>query len=138
MNKRLTVKEERDFLERMLRGAKTGTATYLFAECDGQIVGSTDVELGNWAKNHIGTFGIIIRNGFRGIGLGKHLMSEVIELSKKQLKPKPKIIQLEVFAINKPAVSLYKKMGFKIVAKLPKQRQWKGKLMDELVMLKYF
>lgn len=82
-------------------------------------------------------FGITITQGYKGIGLGKYLMSEVIELVKKELNPKPKIIQLEVYINNKPAINLYKKMGFKIVAKIPKQIQYKGKLIDEFVMLKY-
>ena len=107
------------------------------AECNNKIIGATDIELDRWRRNHIGKFGITIIQGYRGIGLGKHLMSEVIKLAKKELKPSPKIIQLEVYTNNKPAIALYKKMGFKIVAKLPKQIQWKGKLIDELVMLKF-
>ena len=40
-------------------------------------------------------------------------MKEIIKLAKKELKPKPKIIRLGVYSINKPAISLYKKFGFK-------------------------
>lgn len=137
MNEKATLKQEKEFLERMLNGSKKRTIVYIFAEHDKKIVGSSNIELDRWRRNHIGKLGIAIKNGYRGIGLGKHLMSEVIKLAKKDLNPSPKIIQLEVYTNNKPAIALYKKMGFKIVAKLPKQIQWKGKLIDEFVMLKH-
>jgi len=64
-------------------------------------------------------------------------MFGIIELAKKEFNPKLKIIQLRVYINNKSAINLYKKMGFKIVAKMPKQIQFKGKLIDEFIMLKY-
>jgi len=121
----------------VLKSAKDKTAVYLIAEDGDRIIGLVNIELGRWRKNHIGTLGISIGRNFRGIGLGKHLMREIIKLAKRELKPRPKIIQLEVFANNKPAINLYKKTGFKQVAKLPKQLQWKGRLIDELVMILY-
>ncbi|PIV12707.1 MAG: GNAT family N-acetyltransferase, partial [Candidatus Nealsonbacteria bacterium CG03_land_8_20_14_0_80_36_12] len=48
---------------------------------------------------------------------------------------KPKIIRLSVFPTNKAAIGLYKKLGFKKVAKISKQIQYKGKLVDEIIML---
>lgn len=137
MNKKATLKQEKEFLERMLSGSKKRTMAYIFAEYNKKIVGSTNIELDRWRRNHIGKFGITISQGYRGIGLGKYLMSEIIELAKKELKPSPKIIQLEVYVNNKPAIALYKKMGFKTVGKIPKQIQWKGKLIDEFIMQKY-
>ena len=59
-------------------------------------------------------------------------MQEVMKLAKKELKPTPKIFQLEVYENNKPAIGLYKKMGFKIVAKVPKQIQHKDLILDTL------
>ena len=47
------------------------------------------------------------------------------------------MIDLKVYTNNKAGIALYKKMGFKQVAKLPKQMQWKNKLIDEFVMVKY-
>jgi len=136
MNKKATLKEEKEFLEGMLKGLKNKNRVYLVAEYDDKIIGATSIELDRYRRNHIGKFGITIINGYRGIGLGKHLMSEIIELAKKELSPKPKIIQLEVYTNNKPAINLYKKMGLKIVAKIPKQIQWKNKLISELIMMR--
>jgi len=137
MNKKFSLKEERKAVESFLANNRKKNKVLIIAEHNNQIVGLTDVSLDRHRRNHIGIFGISIRAGYRGIGLGKHIMEEVMRLAKKDLNPKPKIIQLEVYANNKPAIALYKKMGFKIVAKLPKQIQYKGKLIDELTMLKY-
>jgi len=41
---------------------------------------------------------------------------------------------LEVYVNNEPAIKLYKKMGFKRVARIPKHIQYKGKLIDEFIM----
>jgi len=82
-------------------------------------------------------FGITIRKDYRRIGLGNYLMKEIIKLAKKELKPKPKIIRLSVFSNNKPAINLYKKHGFKKVAVIPDQLQYKGRLVDQAVMLLY-
>jgi ribosomal protein S18 acetylase RimI-like enzyme len=45
-----------------------------------------------------------------------------------------KIITLRVFSTNKSAIDLYKKIGFKVVARLPKRNYYKGKYVDDLVM----
>ena len=134
---KISEKQEKDYLEDALKRQKNKTGIYLFAEHEGKIVGGTDFDLGKFRAKHVAKFGIRIREGYRGMGLGKHLMSEVIRQAIVNLKPTPKIIRLEAFANNKPAINLYKKMGFKIVARIPKQREYKGKLVAEVVMLKY-
>lgn len=137
LKKELTLKEEKEKLKKFLETEEEKTRVFLIAEEEGKIVGTTSIDLGRGRKDHIGGFGITIRDGYRGVGLGKYMMSEIIKLAKKELKPKPKMINLTVYSNNKPAINLYKKMGFKIVAKLPKQIQYKRKLIDELVMLKF-
>jgi RimJ/RimL family protein N-acetyltransferase len=137
MNKKFSLKEERKALEGFLKNSRKKNKVLIIAEHDNQIVGLTDISLDRHRRNHIGIFGISIRAGYRGIGLGKYIMEEVMKLAKTGLDPKPKMIQLEVYANNKPAIGLYKRMGFRQVAKLPKQIQHKGKLIDELVMVKF-
>jgi RimJ/RimL family protein N-acetyltransferase len=136
INKKFSLKDEKKFLEKILAGIKSKTRVSLVAECDDKIIGVTNIELGRGVQNHIGKFGITIMRGYRGVGLGKYLMSEVIRLAKEELNPKPKIIQLEVYVNNIPAINLYKKLGFKIVGKIPKQIQYKGKLIAEFIMMR--
>ena len=137
LNKKLSLTQEKRFLEEQLRKVKSHKSVYLIAETNGMVVGTTQIFLNEGRGEHVGNFGIIIKKGYRGIGLGTFLMGEVIRLAKKRLKPKPKILKLDVFPANKPAIALYKKYKFKKVAVIPKQREYKGKLHDELVMLLY-
>ncbi len=137
MNKEIDLKEEKAFLKDVLGTVKNKERVYLVAESDNKVVGTASIQQKKWRMNHVGLFGITIREGYRGFGLGKFLMQEVIKIAKKNMKPTPKIIELEVYVNNKPAVGLYKKIGFKIVAKIPHQMQWKGKLMGVYIMLKY-
>jgi len=100
-----------------------------------KIVGHVSVELNKYRRSHIGKLAVGIISGYKGIGLGEYLATEVINLAKKELGTK--IIQLEVYVDNKSAINLYKKLGFKKVARLPKQIQYKGKLIDKFIMIKY-
>lgn len=134
-NKKLSIKEEKKWLEGQLQRIKNQKTVFLVAECDNKVVGITGINLMNGRQNQVGNFGITVRNGYRGIGLGKYLMGEILKLTKKELNPKPKIIRLSVFPTNKPAFSLYRKFGFKKVAAIPRQIQYKGKLINEVIML---
>lgn len=136
-DKKVSLKEEKEWLKGLLQRIKKREEVYLLATSDDEIVGTAAIQLGLRRQNHVGNLGISIINGYRGIGLGTHMMKEIIKLAKKELRPKPKIIKLTVFPGNKSALALYKKLGFRRVAKIPKQFQYKGKLEDEIVMLLY-
>jgi ribosomal protein S18 acetylase RimI-like enzyme len=136
MNKKMNLKEEMEFLERGVKSTKGRKKVYLIAKDGNKVVANTSIELGAYKRNHIGRFAIGIRDGYRGNGLGTYLMQELMKLAKKELEPSPKIFQLEVYENNKPAIGLYKKMGFKIVGRIPKQIQHKGKLISEYIMIK--
>jgi len=136
MNVKKTLKQELGFVKDAVKKTKACKKIYLIAKDGKKIVANTSFELMPYKQNHIARFGIAIRNGYRGVGLGSYMMPEVMRLAKKQLKPTPKIFRLEVLENNKPAIALYKKNGFKIVAKLPKHIQYKGKLIGEYVMMR--
>ena len=134
-NRKLSLKQEKYFMESNLRKIKNQRMVSLLAEYNNKIVGATGINLSEGREGHVGNLGTMIRQGYRGIGLGKCLMSEILKLAKKELKPKPKIIRLSVFPTNKPAIALYKKFGFRKVARIPEQIQYKGKLIDEIIMI---
>ncbi len=132
-----TKKEELTWVKEILEDMKKGQKVGLIAEYNSQIIGKTSITLGKERESHVGRFGLAIKNGYRGMGLGKFLMAEIIKLAQKRWGKKIKMIRLSVHQGNKPAFNLYKKMGFKQVAVIPNQVQYKGKLIDELIMLKY-
>ena len=135
MNVKQTLKDEKDFLFRAIKSTKSKKKVFIIAKDGKKVVANTSIEMGVYRRNHIGKFGIAIRNGYRGIGLGKYIMAEVLKLAKKEL-PGLKIFLLEVYENNKPAIALYKKMGFKVVGHIPKQVQHKGKIIGEYMMIK--
>lgn len=136
LNKKQTLEEEKEWIERNLQNVKEKKTVLLIAKNAEKIVGISEVELKKGREGHVGEFGISIRKGYRGKGLGKKLMANVLDLSKKELNPRPKIIRLSVFSENKIAQNLYKKFGFKEVARVPKQLEYKGKFIDEIIMIK--
>lgn len=133
---RKSLKEEREWIKEQLKKIKKHQAVMFIVEYDGEIIGTAAVFLKPESQDHIGEFGITVLKDYRSMGLGKYLMKEILKLAEKELKPKPRIIRLGVFSTNKVAISLYEKFGFKIVAKIPKQFNFSGKLIDEFIMLK--
>lgn len=69
-------------------------AALIVAKEKDKIIATAGIDLKTGRQNHIGEFGIAIRKGYRGIGLGSYLTGEIIKLAKKELKPKPKILLL--------------------------------------------
>jgi len=136
LKKKKSLKEEEEWLKEKLKNVKNKKQATLIAKDNNKIVGIANVRLKKDRQSHVGEFGILIRKGYRGIGLGKKLMAEVLKLAKKELTPKPKIIRLSVFDENKIAQNLYRKFNFRRVAKIPKQIEYKRKLTDEIIMIK--
>jgi ribosomal protein S18 acetylase RimI-like enzyme len=135
-DRKISSKEAKEWIKRDLQKIKNKRMVVLLAKDKNKLIGLADITLYGGFQNHVGELGISVRKEYRRIGLGKYLMEEVLNLAKRKLKPKPKIIRFSVFSTNKIAQNLYKKLGFKAVAKIPKQIQYKGELIDEVVMIK--
>lgn len=136
MKTKKTLKQEKEWIGDNLEEIKKQRTVMLAAEENDKVIAITSISLGIERQSHIGEFAISMFKDCRGIGLGKYLMKEILKLAKSKLKPKPLMIKLGVYSTNKIAVSLYKKTGFKIIAKIPNQFNFNGKLFDEIVMLK--
>lgn len=132
-----TLKEEIEWLRERRKGIRARNEFHLIAEHNDIVVGGVVVGSRKERRRHVGELGIMIRDGYRGIGLGNFMINEVIKLAKKELKFSPKIIRLSVTATNKSAFKFYIKNGFKRVAVIPKQFKVKDKFVDEYIMLKY-
>jgi putative acetyltransferase len=136
LNKKVTLKEEKVWLKNNIELVKKKKQIMCIAEDKengGKIVGISAIKMKKARENHVGELAISVRKEYRGMGIGKYLMKTTLGLAKKKLRPK--IIELAVFENNEIAQNLYKKFGFKKVAKIPKQIQYKGKLIDKLIMI---
>ena len=131
-NRKYTLKEEKDWLNDMLKGIKKNETHVIVAEHNDEIIGSVSISKGVFRQSHIGNLGVSVKRGYRGIGLGRKLMEMSIDIAKRDKKIK--IIRLDVFKTNKIATSLYKKFGFKKIAVLPKSISWKNGYDDAIIM----
>lgn len=130
VKKRLSLREERKWLEKTLREVRKGKKVFLAAFHDGKIVGTCEAGL---TDGNVELLGVTIVREFRRTGLGNTLMQRVIAAVRKKFRPR--IIFLRVMGDNKPARALYKKIGFCEVACLPKWFDHFGKLQDCIYMV---
>ena len=106
----------------------------LFAKDDEKIIGMNAF---HWSPKpvikHIAQiFGVFISPEYRGQGVGRILMQEVIS----EIKKNPQFIKitLGVNAENSSALKLYESCGFKVVGKHAKELKFGEKFCDELMM----
>ncbi|MDO8554879.1 MAG: GNAT family protein [Candidatus Micrarchaeota archaeon] len=132
-DRKMTLKEEKAWLKDKLRELRHNQQVAL-SVWDGQkLVAVCDAKKGKMKERDNTLIGIAILKAYRGKGLGEKLLRAIIKLAKEKLKPKN--IYLSVFADNKVAQNLYKKVGFRQFAIFPKWMKHKGKYVDSLYML---
>lgn len=119
----------------ILSAKSSGKTLILVAEVDGKIVGVGELKIGRFKKNsHTAELGLAIIKEFRGLGVGKALMEEMLNCAKTRGVEK---IWLSVFSTNNAAITLYKKFGFVIEGVRKKQFKIGSNYVDELLMAKF-
>lgn len=133
--RKFTLKEETLFIKSVLSKTIEGKEIFLVAEFDGKALGVATIEKEMTPiKSHRAEFGIILSKEIRGEGVGEELMKAILKETKRFLKVK--MVTLNVFEENVPAVNLYKKMGFVVFGRLEKGVIHSQKLKTELLMVK--
>lgn len=132
-DKPLTLKEETEWMMGTLKGIKRGEQLYFCAISENKVIGGCTARKGLGRERQNIILGIAVKKGFRRTGLGEFLMRHTIDESKKKLNPKN--IYLSVVAPNKPAKSLYEKLGFVEMARFPKWLKHNNKYHDVIWML---
>jgi RimJ/RimL family protein N-acetyltransferase len=125
---------ELNYVRRCLEEIKRKEGVHLVAFYKNKIVGAAEIRRKKFKEKHVGILGISIRKNYRNEGIGKALIKEVIRISKRI---GIKLITLDVFKVNKSAILLYKKMGFKEYGELPKGLKHKGRYMSKVLMYKW-
>jgi RimJ/RimL family protein N-acetyltransferase len=118
-------------------GWRTRIENALFAIDNGKLVGIVGFFRNNRIKtNHVGEiFGVYVRPAYRDKGIGKQLITAIIEEIKKTEGIEK--IKIGVNPTQKAAAHIYRKFGFKKVGLLKKDMQVNGKFYDELWMEKH-
>ncbi len=128
---KVTREGEAEWLGQRLAEIENGHTIHLVAEVAGKVVGAGEVNQLPEERSHTGYLGIGISKSHRSQGLGTAFMQTLKELSKKAGL---KILILDVFATNKVAITLYEKIGFKEVGRIPKGIYRDGNYIDIIRM----
>ena len=129
--------ETQDFLvSERLKEINEKRAIVLVAENNNSsIIGRASITPKTGLAEHVGLLEVHILKGYRDLGLGKFLFSEILKLAKTNLK-KTNTVRLSVFSNNEVAISLSHQMGFKKIVEIPQQVASNGIIADEVIMLK--
>lgn len=130
---KVTRDEEAEWLPKMLASLEKDELFFLVAEIDRKLVASSDIHILHGDEKHVGVLGIVIKNGFRDMGIGTELMKTLIE---QATTLRLKVLTLQVFATNRRAVHVYEKVGFVQTGTVPKKHFREGQYIDEVIMTK--
>jgi RimJ/RimL family protein N-acetyltransferase len=129
----LSLEEEQQYVARKLEQIARNEAIQLLAFSEEKLIGSSDITLSSGVDAHVGAFGLVIADGFRGQGIGKLLMESVVSEAIANL-PRLKIITLGVFGNNAIAIDLYEKLGFTEYGRLPGAVLHREQFVDHVYM----
>lgn len=129
----LTLDEEKEYVTKLLEKMKDGDGFMIGAFLNGKLIGEGNIDRLGFRSKHVGSLGISIKKEFRGEGIGKELMEELlVQAHKMELQ----YIELIVYEPNDIARHLYTEMGFEEVGRVPKKAQFHGEYIDEIIMYK--
>ncbi|KEI74294.1 GNAT family N-acetyltransferase [Clostridium botulinum] len=89
----------------------------------------------NPRTKHTASLGMMVHKAYQGNGIGKKLMSEILDLADTWLMLAR--IELGVFTDNEKAIKLYEKFGFKIEGTKKYAAIKNGRYADEYIMARY-
>ncbi len=125
--------DEIDWLSGVLRRLEKDEVVYILAEVDGEVIASSEIARRGGYEEHVGVLGIVIKKGFRDLGIGTEIIRALIEQGGAW---KLKVLTLSLFASNKRAFHVYEKVGFVETGRVPKKFFRSGKYIDEIIMTK--
>jgi RimJ/RimL family protein N-acetyltransferase len=105
---KVTGEQQKQLLQQML---DDNGKLAILAEYDGEIIGFLDFHNGHRQRiKHQGSFGMSVKKDFRNQGVGKALLTVLLDWAKEN--PLIEKVCLEVFADNTNALRLYRNFGF--------------------------
>jgi len=124
---------EVDWLSRVLAAVEKDEEFFLVAEVDGKVVASSSLDRLRAYAKHVGAIGIVIKNGFRDLGIGTRMMRALEEQARGMGL---KVLTLSTFATNKRALHVYEEVGFVQTGRVPRKHFKGGDYIDEVIMAK--
>jgi len=132
LERKVTLKDERKFLNRIIRGTRTLDEISLAAFDGHRMVAHCHVSRRRQEDvRHTGVYGISVLDRYRGVGIGRRLTEEVLRNASQM---GVWLIELEVMGINEEAIRLYEKTGFRRAGVIPNKILRDGRHIDIVVM----
>ena len=119
VNTREEFRSDVDFWAKMItRHSDADNDLFIVAQCDEEIIGVCDFSsMRRQRLSHWGAFAINIRNDFHGLGIGRYLLTTILDWA--QNNPAIETVTLKVHANNSRAIHLYESLGFLQAGILP-------------------
>ena len=132
-NQKQTRESEIEWLARNLANLEKGMHIVVVAEVDGRMVANCEINPRPGRMSHVGSLGISVKDGYRGIGIGQELMREA---ERHAVAMGLESILLEVFGINERAIHVYEKMGYRKIGVILGGVKYRGEYVDAVSMYK--
>ena len=133
MTQKVSRDEEADWLGRTLANLEKGNKFYLVAEVNGCVIAGSEVSKKSGYSSHVGELGIIIKKGFRDVGIGTEMLKSLIARAKSIGL---EILTLKVYSSNARAHHVYEKLGFQEAGRIPNGLFKSGKYLDNIIMVR--
>jgi putative acetyltransferase len=104
----------------------------MVAEVNGRAIGKGNLKVMPGKLRHIGAIGLSVHDEYQGQGVGRALMTALLDLADNYLGLVR--VELEVFVDNAPAIHLYESLGFVIEGRKRKGTFRRGEYLDTLIM----
>ncbi|WP_026679489.1 GNAT family N-acetyltransferase [Fictibacillus gelatini] len=130
----ITYDQEKELLKQM---ADDKGKLAIIAEYQGEVIGFLDFHNGHKERTkHQGAFGMSVAGIFRNQGVGKALLTVLLEWAKGN--PLIEKVCLEVFADHSNAICLYKKLGFAEEGRKVKAIKIDSETYHDLIVMAHF
>lgn len=130
----MTLQQEQQFLQEYLHSEGQ---LAIVAEKNAEIIGFLNFQNGRKLRNqHTGEFGMSVSIAYHTQGIGQSLLTVLLDWAISN--PLIEKICLEVFATNKSAIALYKKLGFIEEGRKLKGIKLENNLYDDIILMATF
>ena len=128
-----TRESEARWLMNTLSEMEAGNYVNVAAEVDGgKIIGNSHVARGKSSdEKHHGVLGVSVLKEWRGLGIGNGMLKILLDECRKEDFLS---VELEVFGNNSRAISLYERLGFEEIGRVPKKIRRHGRFIDSVIM----
>ncbi|VVB59888.1 Acetyltransferase (GNAT) family protein [uncultured archaeon] len=133
VDKPVTLKEEKQWLQTQIQAQRKGDQIYLKALVNGHLIADCFAKPGFGRNRGNINLGIAVAKNWRGKGIGHMLIEEIIVRSEQKWHPKN--IYLHVVSANKKAHQLYESLGFLQIAQLPQWFEYNTTYLDEYILI---